>query len=94
MPVGTTAHSTYSDKKDVEKVLGVVLDNKLFTVCCTNRAHASYPKIHFNPLNDWDRAKTVRWIEEKKVEFMKYKGTMDQNAPENDTCTVGEIDED
>lgn len=50
VPVGTIAHTTYSDKRDIEKVIGVVMENDLLTVSHSKRAHASYP----NPLNDWE----------------------------------------
>lgn len=62
VPVQTSAHTTFSDKKDIEKEIGVVMENGLLTVSDSKRAHASYPRIHFNPLNDWDKGKTEKWI--------------------------------
>ena len=58
VPVGTSAHATYSDKKNIEKVIGIVIENNLLSVSTMRRAHTTYPRIHFNPLNDWDKSKT------------------------------------
>ena len=90
VPVGTSAHATYSDKKDIEKVIGIVIENNLLSVSIMRRAHATYPRIHFNPLNDWDKSKTKEWIEQKKLEFMKFKGSMD--ASDSDSDTDNEVD--
>ena len=69
VPVGTSAHSTYSDKKDIEKVITTVLENDLLSVSAVRRTHATYSRIHFNPLNDWNTGKTKQWIEQKKIGF-------------------------
>ena len=85
VPVGTSAHSTYSDKKDVEKVISTVIENDLLSVSTMRRAHVTYSRIHFNPLNNWDKGKTKQWIEQKKLEFMKFKGSMDESDSDSDT---------
>jgi hypothetical protein len=80
VPVGTSAHSTYSDKKDIEKVITTVIENDLLSVSTVRRAHTAYSRIHFNPLNDWNKGKTRKWIEQKKMQFMKFKGSMDSDS--------------
>ena len=85
VPVGTSAHSTYSDKKDIEKVVTTVLENDLLSVSAVRRTHATYSRIHFNPLNDWNKGKTKQWIEQKKLDFMKFKGSMDEGDSNSDT---------
>ena len=71
--------------KDIETVLGVVMENDMLTVSHLKRAHATYPRIHFNPLNDWDKGKTKKWIEHKILEFMKFKGSLDESDSDSDT---------
>lgn len=91
VPTGTSAHATYSDKIDIEKVIGVVIQNDLLTESHSKREHATYARIHFNPLNDWNKAKTKKWIEQKKLEFMKFNGSL--NASDSDSDTDSEVDQ-
>ena len=85
VPVGTSAHATYRDKKDIKKVIGIVIENNLLSMSTMKTALTTYPRIHFNPLNDWDKSKTKEWIEQKKLEFMKFKGSMDVSDSDSDT---------
>jgi len=73
VPVTTTAHSSKSDEADVKKVAAVVLQHNLITHggC---RVHKSFPKIPLNPLHNWDLTSTLKWIKDKKREYLKYKG--------------------
>ena len=41
----------------------------------------TYSRIHFNPLNNWDKGKTKQWIEQRK---MKFKGSMDEGDSDSD----------
>ena len=54
VPVSTSAHSTREDKKDVEKVVRVVLTHKLLEQI-PGRSHMKYKGIHGNPLWNWDK---------------------------------------
>ena len=73
VPVTTSAHSTRSDKKDVQKIVKAVQDNDLLNVIA-GQSHRSFKTMRLNPLWNWDREDTLQWIEKKKKEFMKYRG--------------------
>ena len=73
VPVTTSAHSTRTDKKDVQKIVKAVQDNDLLNVIA-GRSHRSFKTMRLNPLWNWDREDTLQWIEKKKKEFMKYRG--------------------
>lgn len=69
----TTAHSTKSDSADVNKVVSIVLKNKLL-VNMSAREHRSFPGLVSNPLHKWDVKKTLQWVKEKKREHLKHLG--------------------
>ena len=75
MPPITRSHSTKSLEQDVAKVVSTVLKQEILLVkpC---RKHSSYPTLRTNPLWNWDLSKTERWIESKKKDYYKYKGTV------------------
>ena len=54
----TSAHSTRVDKTDVEKVVYVVLTNKLLEQI-PGRSHLKYKGIRVNPLWNWDKKKAI-----------------------------------
>ena len=65
----------------MKKVVVTVLKNKLL-VRTTKREHKSFPKISLNPLQNWNLEKTKEWIEEKKIEYIKYKGSLRRELSE------------
>ena len=73
VPVTTSAHSTRTDKTDVQKVVKVVQDNDLLTIVA-GQSHRSLKTMRLNPLCNWDREDTLQWIEKKKKDVMKYRG--------------------
>ena len=81
VPHTTSARSTKPDIDDVKKVVVTVLKNKLL-VRTTEREHKSFPKISLNPLQNWNLEKTKEWIEEKKIEYIKYKGSLRRELSE------------
>lgn len=87
VPFGTQAHSMRSDEKDVARVMMTVLKQKLFATS-QGRKHHSYPKIHTNPLWSWKHEKTESWIEAKKTQFVKYRGTVREEKDNSDSETA------
>ena len=79
VPIGTHAHSTKSDVQDVARVASSVLQHKIFVVR-EGRAHSSYRNIKTNPLWNWKVDKTKNWIEQKKKQFLKYRGTHEHES--------------
>ena len=73
VPVTTSAHSTRTDKTDVQKVMKAVQDNDLLTIT-EGRSHRSFKTMRLDPLWNWDREGTLQWIEKKKKDFSKYRG--------------------
>ena len=73
VPVGTTAHSTRSDKQDIAKVTAAVLKNDLLSISA-GRKHHAFPQQKTNPLHNWNKEKTKQWIETKQKQFMKFRG--------------------
>jgi len=71
VPHGAAAHSTKPDTKDVLKVVGNVLPNKLL-VPTPEKKHSTFPNLHLNPLHKWGIEKTKSWIERKKKDYLKY----------------------
>lgn len=39
-----------------------------------HREHRSFPGMNINPLAKWNIEQTKLWIEEKKKEYLKFKG--------------------
>ena len=81
VPHTASAHSTKPDIDDVKKVVVTMLKNKLL-VRTTKREHKSFPKISLNPLQNWNLENTKEWIEEKKIEYIKYKGSLRRELSE------------
>lgn len=79
VPCITTAHHTRSDLEDVKKTIAVVLQHKILAIS-QNRTHRSFPKLHLNPLDQWDVKTTKAWIKTKKSEYMKFKGDFCQES--------------
>ena len=68
----TSVHSTRTDKNDIQKVVKAVIDKNLLIIK-TRRSHRNFHTMRLNPLWNWDKYKTVEWIEKRKMEFMKFK---------------------
>ena len=75
------AHTTKSDLVDIEKVVSVVLQEKLLIEQVTPRNHQCYPNISINPLNKLNRKKVKAWINSKKAEYRKHKGGFKETEP-------------
>ena len=87
VPFLTHTHSTRSDVADVAKVMCAVQDRKLLQIM-PGRKHCAFPNLPTNPLKNWDIKKTQQWIEQKKQDFLKYRGTIG----EHNTSTADESD--
>ena len=84
VPVTTSAHTTRSDKSDIQKAVKAVLDNELLTRK-PGRSHRSFRTMRLHPLWNWERIETIEWIEKKKKDFMKYRGiAAEENEDERD----------
>ena len=70
----TSAHSTKPDLPDVKKVVNVVLNRKLLTNI-SSRGHRKFPNMELDPLHKWDVQRTLKWIQGKKKDYMKYRGS-------------------
>lgn len=75
VPAITHSHSTKSDEQDVGKVVSTVLKLDILSIK-PGRKHSSYPTMRTNPLWNWDMSGTEKWIEAKKQEYYKYRGTV------------------
>lgn len=73
VPVTTTAHSTKTDKNDVQKVVSSVTKNNLLKTLPVRR-HNMYKTIRLNPLFNWKKEDTIKWIEKKRKDFIKFQG--------------------
>ena len=84
VPITTSPHSTRSDTPDVRKVVDAVLHNNLLTIV-DGRSHRSYRTIRLNPLWNWNKQKTIEWIDKMKKDIMKCRRmSMDENEEENE----------
>ena len=83
VPFGTSAHSTRSDEQDVMKIVSVVIDRKLFSVL-PGRTHSAFPRMRTNPLWNWSVEKTMKWIEQKKREYVKYRHSPSEDYESDD----------
>ena len=68
VPFVASCHSTRTDEFDVAKVAAVVTEEALLSVI-PGRKHSSFPRIHTNPLWNWNTEKTKKWIEQKQKAF-------------------------
>ena len=64
---------TRPDKKDVKKVVSIVLRNKLL-VEIGHREHRSFQNFKLNPLHKWDVKKSEEWIRVKIRKYQKFRG--------------------
>ena len=71
VPVTTNAHSTKGDDLDVEKVMRVVMDNRLFEKIAGHK-HSHFPTIKTNPLWNWDCKGMRDWVCKKKNDLLKF----------------------
>ena len=81
VPITTSAHSTRSDTPDVKKVVNAVLHNDLLTIV-DGRSHRSYRTMRLTPLWNWNKRKTIEWIDKKKKDVKCRRMTMDENEEE------------
>ena len=93
VPFGTHAHSTKSDTEDVTKVASKVLQNELHTMKL-GRKHSSYKRMRTNPLWNWKVDNTKEWIEKKKKQFVKYRGTVQEEGDATDNEDSDNIESD
>ena len=87
VPFLTHTHSIRSDVADVAKVMCTVQDRKLRQIMPGTK-HCAFPNLPTNTLKNWDIKKTQQWIEQKKQDFLKYRGTLG----EHNTSTADESD--
>lgn len=88
VPFLTHHHSTRSDVTDVGKVMHIVINENILKIV-PGRKHYAFPKLATNPLKAWDIQKTKKWIEQKKKDFLKYRGTLrpnSENSSESDSA--------
>ena len=85
VPMGTRAHSTKPDNEDVEKVVKVVLENDLLTVC-HGRKHRKFAamRTHRNPLWKIDWSNMKKWVEKKKKDFSKFNTSAEECQSDSD----------
>ena len=74
VPYHTSAHSTKTDLLGVKKVVNVVLNRKLLTNI-SSRGHQKFPNMELDPLHKWDAQRTLKWIQGKRKDCMKYSGS-------------------
>ena len=72
VPHITSAHSTRSDIADVKKVMEVLISQKILEPT-VDREHKAFPRLHFNPLHNWNKKKTKVWIEAKMKQYQLYR---------------------
>ena len=78
----TSAHNAKDDSADIQRVVSVVLEQKLLKKQVATRKHQSFPHMHGNPLVNCNWRTTCSWIMKKKTEFGKYKGRFRQREAE------------
>ena len=85
LPIEGGKHSTYSDAKDVSTVVSTVLSNNLLSVSDKKRQHTTFPKMNLNPLKSWSKIKCEQWIDKKKQDYLKFKGSLEEDSSGSDT---------
>lgn len=88
VPTITSAHTRKSEMEDIGKVVKTVLQLRLLEIV-GQRHHQCFPKIKMNPLDHWKRSDTLKWIEDKKRDYGKYKGRYRErevDAGEEESC--------
>ena len=68
----TTAHTTRSNDSDVQKVVRVIMREKLWDIIPT-RTHHSFKNVSSNPLKSLKLNKLNSWITAKLKETIKYR---------------------
>ena len=59
-----------------------MLSNNLLHII-PGRNHSMFRKMRLNPLWNWDQEKTTEWINNKKKDFVKFRGAA---VEEQDDC--------
>ena len=90
VPVPTSTYSTKSDQEDVDKVVSVLLKNKILTITPGRRLS------HFkNPLNDLKWANMNTWILRKQKQTASLKCALGEgNLSDSDATDCSESDSD
>ena len=70
---------------DVSTVVPIVLSNSLLSVSDKKRQHTTFPKLNLNALKTWSKLKCEKWIDQKKHDFLKFKGSLEEDSSECDT---------
>ena len=68
----TTAHTTRSNDRDIQKVVKVIMKEKLWDIIPT-RTHHSFKSVSSNPLKSLELEKLNSWISDKLKETVKYR---------------------
>ena len=91
VPVTTSEHKTRSTVTDIGKVVTAVLKNDLLQIT-PRRSHRTFRRMRLNLLWNWDREKTIDWIEKKK-DFMKLRGAVRDEPEESSDAETGDEDQ-
>ena len=78
----TRKHSTYSDAKDVSSVVSI--DN-LSTLSFRREKATHVSQNKLEPLKNWSKQKCIKWIDQKKQDFLRFKGSIEEDSSESDT---------
>ena len=89
----TTAHTTKDDKKDVHKIVTIVLQNNLLDII-QGRSHSNFPRICNNPLSRLDWNKIERWIKNKVIAQKKYQPILHGDISDEDAESESDSDSD
>ena len=94
VPATTSAHSSRSDRTDIQKVVSAVMKNNLLTVVC-DRQHSNFKTMRLNPLWNWKPKDAIKWIEGKKKDFLKFRSIpQDEEEEEDEYSDYDEADDD
>ena len=79
LPIEGGKHSTYGDAKDVSTVVSTVPSNNLLSVSDKKSQH-TFPKMNLNPLKTWSTSKCEQWIDKKRQDYLKFKGSLEEDS--------------
>lgn len=82
----TSAHTTKEDKKDMQQVVNIVLQNKLLHVI-PGCYHTNFPQMSYNPLNDLDWNKMKEWIKNKVLAQKRYQPLAEGDISDEDAAS-------